>query len=304
MKRYVLFVSLLALVLFECLSPVYSAKVKVVTTTEDLADIARNVGGSRVSVVALAKGAIDPHMVEPRPSMVNQLRDADLFVRIGMDLDVWAQSLVDAARNKDIVYGAKGYVDASVGIRKLEVPTVKLDPSMGHIHIYGNPHYWLDPANGKVIARNVLQGLCRVSPSDKSYFEQNYREYTAELDKAIAQWSQAMRPFKGTKVVTYHKSFVYFLDRFGLDEFGNIEPKPGIPPSPAHVNSLIKRMKSEGVKLILMEPFYPKKFPEMIARETGAKLVICPSSVGCIKGVTSYIGLFDCLVSRVTAALR
>jgi len=280
------------------------AKINVVTTTEDLADIARNIGGSKVNVVALAKGTIDPHMVEPRPSMVNQLRKADVFVRVGLDLDIWAQSLVDAARNSDIVYGSKGYVDASVGVKRLEIPTVKLDPSMGHIHIYGNPHYWLDPVNGKVIARNIAEALCRVSPTDKSYFTQNYEQYASRIDRALAGWQDRLRPFKGTKVVTYHKSFVYFLQRFGFVEFGNVEPKPGIPPSPGHVKSLIERVKSEKVRLILMEPFYPKKFPEMIARETGAKLIVCPSSVGCVKGVTDYIGLFDYLVDRIADSLK
>ena len=290
--------------LLGALSSAAYAKINVVTTTPDLANIARSIGGSKVSAISLARGDQDMHFVEPRPSMVNYLRKADLFVRVGMDLDIWAQGLVDAARNKKIVYGAKGYVDASTGIRKLEIPTVKLDPSMGHIHIYGNPHYWLDPANGKVIARSILAGLIRVSPDDEAYFRGNYERFADKLDKAISAWKKRLAPFHGAEVVTYHKSWVYFNNRFGLVEFGNVEPKPGIPPSPSHVNSLIKRMKGAHVKVILMEPFYPRKFPQMIARETGAKLLIVPTSVGAVKGVDSYFELFDHLANQVVDALK
>ncbi|HUV04737.1 MAG TPA: metal ABC transporter substrate-binding protein [Armatimonadota bacterium] len=290
--------------LLGALSSAAYAKINVVTTTPDLADIARSIGGSKVSAISLARGDQDMHFVEPRPSMVNYLRKADLFVRVGMDLDIWAQGLVDAARNKKIVYGAQGYVDASTGIRKLEIPTVKLDPSMGHIHIYGNPHYWLDPANGKVIARSILAGLIRVSPGDEAYFRGNYESFANKLDKAISAWKKRLAPFDGAKVVTYHKSWAYFNNRFGLVEFGNVEPKPGIPPSPSHVNSLIKRMKGARVKVILMEPFYPRKFPQMIARETGAKLLIVPTSVGAMKGADSYFELFDHLANQVADALK
>jgi ABC-type Zn uptake system ZnuABC Zn-binding protein ZnuA len=280
------------------------AKVKVVTTTPDLAAIAREVGGKHAEVVSLARGDQDLHFVEPRPSMVQHLRKADVFVKVGMDLDIWAQGLVDAARNPKIVYGAPGYVDASAGLKRLELPTVKLDPSMGHIHLYGNPHYWLDPRNGKIIARNVLGALQKVSPAEADFFAHNYDDFCARLDKAVARWQGQVKPYRGEQIVVYHKSWVYFEDCFGMREFGEVEPKPGIPPSPAHVNALIKQMKAARIKLILMEPFYPQKFPQMIARETDAKLLVVPTSVGGRKEIKNYFELFDYLVNTITTALK
>jgi len=294
-------IGLFGLILFPGLA---QAKVNIVTTTTDLAAIAREVGGNQVQVTALAKGNQDLHFVEPRPSMVQVLRKADIFVKVGMDLDIWSQAMVDAARNEKIVYGGPGYVDASAGIKKLEIPTTKLDPSMGHIHIYGNPHYWLDPRNGKVIARNILVALKRAAPGEAAYFQGNYEGFCRRLDQAVARWRLEMKPCRGKEVVVYHRTWVYFNDCFGLREFGDIEPKPGIPPSPAHVNRLIERMKGEQVKLMLVETFYPRKFPEMIAKATGAKLVMVHTSVGGEKGADTYFDLFDGLVQEISKALK
>jgi len=213
-----------------------AAKLKVMTTTSDLAWLTQRIGGDRVSVESISTGDQDLHFVEPRPSMVVKLRRADMLVRIGLDQDMWADSLVAAARNGKIVYGAPGYVDTSVGIKVLQVPTGRVDAAMGDIHIFGNPHYWLDPANSAIMARNIAAGLARLDPSGAPVYEANLTSYKKELDARLEKWREAMAPLKGTKIVTYHNSWIYFAGAFGLEIVENIEPKPGIPPSPAHID--------------------------------------------------------------------
>lgn len=295
-------IAAISMLIAVCTFPL-QAKTNVVTTSTDLADIAKAVGGDKVTVTALMLGSQNPHTVEPRPSQVARLSRADLFVRIGMDLDMWADSLISASRNRSVQQGGKGYVDASINIRKLEVPSDRVDGSQGDIHVHGNPHYWLDPENAQVVARNIMLGLKRVSPGDADYFEKNYRSFSDRIDDRMTEWKKTLAPHKGKKIVTYHKTWVYFIRRFGLKEIGNVEPKPGIPPSPSHLRSLVSDMKSEDAKVILMEKFYSRKFPDAIARQTGAKIVEVPVSVGGEKGVGSYIELIDTIVKRLSAAL-
>jgi len=307
MKLVVRSVNLTAVILaaltLTCASTGY-ARINVVCTTTDLADLARQIGGSKVEVTSLMLGTQNPHVIEPRPSQVLKLSRADVLVRIGMDLDLWADSLIDAARNSRIRRGSAGYADASVGIRKLEVPTGRVDPSMGDIHIYGNPHYWLDPENAKIAAKNILAALKRASPGDSAYFERNYDSFADRIDRKMQQWKQALAPYRGQKVITYHKSWIYFLRRFGLVELATVEPKPGIPPSPSHVREVISKAKPAGVKVIMMEPFYPRRFPDLIAKETGAKVVMVPASVGGLSGVDNYFDLIDTIVQRLAEAFK
>ena len=272
---------------------------RIVTTTTDLADMVRAVGGDRVLVQSLSLGTQDPHLVEPRPSMVMQVKRADVLIRIGMDQDVWAQSLIDAARNSRVVYGGEGYVDASRRISKLQVPVGRVDMRMGHIHIYGNPHYWLDPNNAGVISEDILEKLCELQPSDEDYFRQNHTLFVARIDSAIHEWERVIFPFAGTKIVTYHNSWIYFATRFQLQIAGYIEPKPGIPPTPSHVTELAEMMNNENVRVILIEPYYNLRIAETIAERTGARVVIMPSSVGGVKEVSSYLELFDYLVHHL-----
>lgn len=280
------------------------AKIKVVTSASNLADITRNIGGDLVSVTSLARPTEDIHFVEPRPSFVTKLKDADVVVVYGMGFDQWMRPLIDNARNKKIVQGGPGYVDVSVGIKKREVPAGKIDMSMGEIHPLGNPHYLLDPENAKIVARNILGGLIRVSPKDENKFRSNYNRFLSELDSAINKWEGILQPFKGQPVVTYHKSWIYFTGRFGLEDAGTIEPKPGIPPSPSHVSKLIQAMKREKVKVIMMETFYPQKFPKLIAKETGAEICVLPYEVGAVKGADSYIKMIDYIAHKIAAALK
>ncbi|MGC9004609.1 MAG: metal ABC transporter substrate-binding protein [bacterium] len=293
---------LLALFLF--LTPVF-AKIKVVCTIPTLSSIVKEIGGNKVEVITLAPGERDPHYVEPRPSMVVNLRDADMLVKVGMDLDMWVDSLVDASGNKKIMWGSPGYVDCSVGIKKLEVPKGRVSMKEGEIHIYGNPHYWLSPENGEIIAKNILEGLLRVAPAgDKEYFQKRAESFLSRLRAKEKEWREELKPFRGTKFVSYHRSFSYFAKCFDLDYFGTLEPKPGIPPSTAHIAKLIKDMKAEGVKLILLETYYPRKFADMVAKETGAKVVIVPSAVGATKEAENYFSLFDTIISRIRGALK
>lgn len=279
-------------------------KLHIVVTTTDLADIVRNVGGDKVEVISLTKGNQDLHVIEPRPSMAVSIRNANLVVRIGMDMDGWVNSLIDLAKNSKVMKGTKGDLDVSTGVEKLEVPVGKVDFGMGDIHIYGNPHLWLDPENGKIIAKEVANKLSELMPEGKEYFNKNCGDYTAQLDTSIKKWLEIMKPYQGTKIVTYHSSLPYFAKRFGLTIAGMIEPKPGIPPTPSHILELEEKMKTEGVKLIVIEPFYNVEIAKEIAQNTGAKVCVIPSSIGGAAGVSNYIGLFDYDVSKVAETLK
>lgn len=279
-------------------------KINVITSTEDLADLVKVVGGEKVNVVSLSKGSQDLHFVEPKPSMVMQLKKADIIVKIGMDLDIWVDSLITVSRNSKIVYGADGCVDASVGIQRLEIPEGKIDGSMGDIHIYGNPHYWLDPGNAKHITKNILDGLTKISQGDASYFENNRTEYLKKLDVKINEWQEKLKSYQGTKIVTYHNSWPYFAKRFYLEIVGFIEPKPGISPNPAHIATLIEKMKKENAKIIIVEPYFSQKAPKTISEKTGAKVVTLPSSVGGNKEIKTFIDLFKYNVNTILDALK
>ncbi len=278
-------------------------KVNVVATTSDLADLARNIGGDKVNVVSLSKGNQDLHTIEPRPSMVINIKNADMLIVVGMDLDMWAKSLADAARNSKVMIGSRGYVDASANIVKLDVPA-KVDASMGDIHIYGNPHYWISPANGRIIVKEICDKLIELQPENAGYFKKNYDDYVSKLDQSIKKWKEMLKPFSGTKIITYHESWPYFAEEFDLKIDGFIEPKPGISPSPSHVLSLEEKIKSDGVKLILVEPFYDIREAEKIAKDTGIKNVVVASSVGGLSGTGTYLEMLDYDISKIADALK
>lgn len=277
--------------------------IRVVTTTADLADLVSAVGGELVTVQSLSQGSQDPHQVEPRPSMVMQVRRADMLVRIGMDQDLWAQSLIDAARNSKVAYGGEGYLDVSSRIDKLQVPTGSVDMRMGDIHIFGNPHYWLDPMNARIILEDIAGKLGELIPSETDLFRRNAEEYATRINTAIVEWQQAMQPFAGTKIVTYHNSWIYFAERFDLDIAGYIEVKPGIPPTPSHVAELVELMNTEGVRVVMIEPYYNVRIAESIADRTDAEVLIVPSSAGGAEGVDSYMRLFEYIINQLVETL-
>jgi zinc/manganese transport system substrate-binding protein len=293
------------LAILACAVPSMASPPKVVTTTEDLAALVREVGGDKVTVDSIAKGYQDPHFVEAKPSFILKLHDADLLIVIGRELEIgWLPPLLTQSRNSKIQVGSAGYLDASMGVRILEIPTGQITRAMGDVHPSGNPHYWLDPDNGRIIARSIVTALARLSPADRAYFDQRYADFDRRLTDAQKRWAAAMAPYKGTKVVTYHRSWPNFTERFGLDVIGYVEPKPGIPPSPSHTIELIGEMKRQGVKLILVEPYFDLKTPQSIAREVGGKVLVLTPSVGGVKDAGSYIALFDYNVNLLTTTLK
>ncbi len=277
----------------------------VITTTEDLAAIAREVGGDRVKVTSLARGFQDPHFVDAKPSYMVALKNADLFVEVGRELEVgWAPGLLSGARNPKILPGATGFIDASAQVQVIEVPS-SVSRSQGDVHPYGNPHYWLDPANGAGIARAIRDGLKRASPADAAGFDARCVDFEKRLAIAVVRWKQTAKSIglEGMKVVTYHRSWSYFARAFGLDVVDFVEPRPGISPSPNHLRELVGLMKAQNVKLLVMEPFFDPRLPQKIAKDTGAPLVIVPTSVGAEEGIKTYFDLFDHQLERIRRSL-
>ena len=280
-------------------------KLNVVTTTEDLASIARDVGGDRITVEAMAKGYQDPHFVEAKPSFILKLQKADVLIVVGRDLEIgWLPPLIQQSRNSRIQPGSEGYLDASMHASILEIPAGQVTRAMGDVHPQGNPHYWLDPENGKRIAKDIADKLSQQRPNDRAAFEQGLAAFSARVDDGLKRWLAQMAPFKGMKVVTYHRSFPNFAARFGLDIIGYVEPKPGIPPTPQHTLDLINEMKRQNIKLVLIEPYFDSKMPNSIGRATGAEVVVLPPSVGGVKEATDYFKLFDYDINLLVEAIK
>jgi zinc/manganese transport system substrate-binding protein len=303
MKKLVNLAALVALAMSVPITA--SAAIKVIATTQDLAAIVAEVGGDKVTVEALARGYQDPHFVEAKPSFVFKLNSADLLVVVGRELEMgWLPALITQSRNSKLQPGGAGYFDASQTARILDMPTGQVTRAMGDVHPSGNPHYWLDPANGRRIAKALQEKLTALSGGDAAYFAQRYADFDRRLAAAEGRWKAALAPYKGTKVVTYHRSWSNFAEAFGLDVIGFVEPKPGVPPSPSHTLMLIQEMKRQGVKLILVEPYFDLKTPNAIARDTGAQVLVMPPSVGGVKEAADYIKLFDYDVNLLGSALK
>jgi len=277
-------------------APAYAAdKLYVITATTDLAALAQEVGGDRVEVESIARGYQDPHFVEAKPSFLLKLRKANLLIVVGLQLEIgWLPPLISQSGNPRIQGpGAAGYLDASQFAEILEIPTGEVTRAMGDVHPLGNPHYWLDPENGRRIARGIQMKLAQMRPADAAYFQQRYDSFAQRLTEAEQRWDAEMKPYHGRRVVTYHRSWPNFAKRFGLEVAGYIEPRPGIPPSPGHTVELIGQIKREGIKEILVEPYFDLKTPNAVARDTGAKVVVLTPSVGGEKEITDYFKLFD-----------
>jgi ABC-type Zn uptake system ZnuABC Zn-binding protein ZnuA len=286
-------------------APTAGATVNVMTATEDLADLTRQVGGDRVKVESIARGYQDPHFVEAKPSFILKLAKADLLVVIGRELEIgWLPPLIQQSRNAKIQVGGDGYLDASLTVKILEIPTGQITRAMGDVHPLGNPHYWLDPGNGRRIAKAIADKVSQMAPADAAYFASRYADFDKRLAEAEKRWDATMAPYKGLKVVTYHRSWPNFVDRFGLDVIGYVEPRPGIPPSPGHTIDLIGEMKRQNVRILMVEPYFDLKTPQSIGRETGAKVVVMPPSVGGEKAITDYISLFDYDLNLLVAAIK
>jgi zinc/manganese transport system substrate-binding protein len=279
-------------------------KIRVVTTTTDLKALTEAVGGGLVEVDALARGNQNPHDLEVRPSLMVKVRRADVLVLNGLELDQWADVVVQGANNPKVIPGAPGRVDASAGILVLEVPTTRVDRSMGDVHPVGNPHYSLDPGLAPAVTANILEGLVRVAPEYRAMFERNRAEFLGRLEPALRGWSATLAPFKGAPVVVYHAQWAYLLARFGLTQVGTVEERPGIPPAPGHVAKLIQLMKDEKVKVVIVEPWSDYKLAERITQEAGGQVVLLATGVGAVKGAETYLDAVDYNVKTLAKALK
>ena len=271
-----------------------AGKIKIITATTDLASLAREVGGDHVEVESIARGYQDPHFVEAKPSFLLKLRQADLLIVVGLELEIgWLPPLINQSGNPRIQVNSAGYLDASQFAEILEKPTGVVTRAMGDVHPFGNPHYWLDPENGRRVAQGIANKLASMKPGDAAYFNTRFADFSKRLTDAEKIWDAEMQPYHGRKVITYHRSWPNFLKHFGLVSVGEVEPRPGIPPTPSHTLELINMMKRDNVRIILVEPYFDLKTPNAIARETGAQVVVMPPSVGGEKEITDYFKLFD-----------
>lgn len=299
-KRFCLFI----VILLCFFSVTMAGIIKVVTTTTDMKSITELIGGNKVSVSSIATGYQNPHFVDPKPSYIISLTKADMFVTVGLDLETgWSPLLLSSSRNNKIQKGSQGYVDASAGVNLFQVPS-SANRAEGDIHIYGNPHYWLDPLNGKVIARNIANGLERIDPSNKTFYEANLQAFFTKIDSKIKEWQTKMASFKGAKIIAYHNEWVYFETRFGLQIVDFMEPKPGIPPSPSQLVKVIKEVKANNIKVIISSPYFSTSSSDVVAKQTGVKVLTLATSVGGFDSIKNYFDLFDYNINQLTTALK
>ena len=316
-------------------------KLRIVTTTTDLKSIAQAVGGEKVSVSSIATGYENPHYVQAKPSFMMLARKADLWIRVGLELEVgYEELIIDGSRNSEIRIGTPGHLDASEKVLRLEVPKTKVTRELGDIHPQGNPHYWLDPLNARIVAGSIARRLSKLSPENSAAFEKNLAAFQKALDERmfgaalvrkvgggklwamelkgtlneyltvrklsgdLGGWSARMRPLKGRKIITHHRSWSYFVNRFALTVAAELEPKPGVPPSGAHLLKVMKRAKAESVGVILLEPAYSRKAADLVAKKTGVSVVVCAISTGGQKEATDYLALIDLIVDRISKAAK
>src|SRR3954469_1127968 len=280
-----------------------SGQLRVVATTPDLASVAREIGGNRVSVTALAKPTEDPHFVDAKPSFVVTLNRADALVEGGAELELgWLPPLLENSRNSKIAAGAPGRIVASEGIRLLEIPT-SFDRSKGDIHSLGNPHFMIDPAAAKVVARNIASHFAQLDPKNAASYNANLARFNSRIDAKLADWQKQLAPYRGAKIVTYHRDFIYFAQRFGLSIVDELEPKPGISPSPAHLAQVIGEMKRSNARIILVQPFQNRKTAETVARQTGATVIDAPQQPGAASNTTTWFDNMDNLVRAIADGL-
>ena len=285
-------------------STVYGTKINVVTTTADLKSITELIGSDKVEVSSIATGYQNPHFVDPKPSYIIKLSRADMFVTVGLDLETgWSPQLLSSSRNPKIQKGSNGYVDASVGVILLQVPS-SINRGEGDIHIYGNPHYWLDPVNGKQIAKNICDGLEKISPENKAFFEANLNAFNTKIDLKLKEWTMKISPYKGAKIIAYHNEWCYFEQRFGLVIVDFMEPKPGIPPTPTQLVKIISEVKRNAIKLIISSPYFTTSSSDVVSQQTGAKTIVLGTSVGAFDTIKDYFDLFDYNIDKLIKGLN
>ncbi len=281
------------------------AQLRVVTSSTDLYDIAKAVGGDKISATHIEQGYQDPHFVEAKPSFILQLQKADVFAFVGLDLEIgWMPPLLEGARNNKLKMGQPGYIDASRVIPVLDVPNGNVDRSQGDVHPLGNPHYWLDPENGRRIAKLFRDRFTQLDKANEDAYEKNEKAFEARLDDAEKAWAPLVAEIKGKPVVAWHTSWRYFAEYNGMNIVAFMEPKPGVPPSPSHLADVMSTIRETKARAITMEPFYDKKIGDLVANQTGIKLLILPTSVGGIKGIDDYIQLITYNLTQLANAVK
>ena len=299
MRKILLILSIIFACAFSAL-----AKLNVVATLPDFGSLAREIGGDKIDLVVLAKPTEDPHFVDARPSFVVSLRNADVLIDGGAELEIgWLPPLLQNARNPKIEIDKPGRVQAAGGIRLMNVPT-NVTRAAGDVHALGNPHFTSDPIIAKAVAQHIAQSFSAVDAANSAIYDANYKKFEATINARLQEWGAAMLPFKGQNVVAYHDSWVYFAHRFGVNIDIFLEPKPGIPPSPSHLTEVIAQIKAQHVKAIIVEPFHDRRIAEKVASATGAKVVEFSQFPGGLPGTDNYVKLIDALVSRLAAALK
>jgi ABC-type Zn uptake system ZnuABC Zn-binding protein ZnuA len=281
-----------------------ASRINVVTTTSDMKSITELIGKDKVDVSSIATGYQNPHFVDPKPSYIIKLSKADMFVTVGLDLETgWSPQLLSSSRNPKIQKGSSGYIDASVGVNLMQVPS-SINRGEGDIHIYGNPHYWLDPVNGKQIARNICNGLENISPENKAFFEANLKAFDDKIDTKLKEWTAKMIPYNGSKIIAYHNEWCYFENRFGLKIVDFMEPKPGIPPTPSQLVKIISEIKSNAIKVIISSPYFTTSSSDVVSSQTGAKAIVLATSVGAFDSIKDYFDLFDYNTDKLIAGFK
>lgn len=280
---------------------VQAATLNVLTTTTDLKAVVEAVGGQHVKVTSLGNGSQNYHFLQAKPSYMLKARRADLFVRVGLDLEIGYETLIlEGSRNPDIQVGRPGHLDASAGISALEIPD-HVDRSMGDIHAHGNPHYWLDPVRMKTVANNIADRLSELAPDYAADFRLNEQKFAERIDNKMAEWERTLSPYRGAKLISYHRTWTYFADRFGFKVIAELEPKPGVPPSPAHLRSVVDAVRREGGAVILNEDIYKEDAAQYVAGHSAAVVVPAPISVGGTHEADDYVTLIDVIVQRLQA---
>jgi zinc/manganese transport system substrate-binding protein len=285
--------------------PVAAAQLKVVTSTPDLYDIAKDVGGDKISAIHIGEGYQDPHFIEAKPSFILKLRDADVWAFVGLDLEIgWMPLLLDGARNPKIRMGGSGYLDVSKAIPVIDVPSGNVDRSQGDVHPLGNPHYWLDPENGKRIANLFKDKFSQLDPANAAYYETNTKKFADEVDALHRELAPQLAQIKGKPIVAWHTSWRYFAEYTGANIVAFMEPKPGVPPSPSHLAGVIQTMKRTGAKTIVMEPFYDRKVADFVVRNVpGSQVLVLPPSVGGVPGMDNYLKVMRYDVTQLASAV-
>ena len=280
------------------------ADLRVATSLSDLASVAQYVGGKHVTAQSLCRGYEDPHFVPAKPSLMKAIQHADVFVSTGLELDGgWLPLVLPGSRNPKIQPGTRGFVDASQGVQVLEKPVGTVSRAEGDIHPLGNPHYYLDPKALEVVADHLAEVFSRLDPANATDYAANAKGFDEKMEAALGRWAKEMEPYKGASIVPYHKNFIYFIERFGLKEFGNVEPKPGIPPTPRHVAELAEAMKQAGVKVVVYEPYYRADAANEVAKRAGGTAVEVATEVGGLAGTDDVFAKFDVLVRSLSGAL-